>query len=313
MRPLLAVLLIGVLQIAGCVLSCGATAPQPNDPPAPDPAPPADQTGGFDGARAFEHVRQLVNIGPRQSGTEGIRRAQEYIIAQLQAFGCAVETDEFIASTPVGPVPMKNILAKIAGQSANIVMLLTHYDTLRKAGFVGANDGGSSTGLMLEMARLLCGRPRAFTIWIVFLDGEEAFVQWSDTDGTYGSRNLAARMALSGDLARVKAVLLADMVGDRELRYLRETNSTAWLVDLVWQTASRLGYGQIFVADPQTVEDDHTPFLRRGVPAVDVIELAEFAYWHTNQDTLDKLSPRSLAVTGHVFVESLAALEPRVR
>jgi len=204
-------------------------------------APAPATTGGFDGQKAFAQVERLVAIGPRSPGTEGIRRAQEYIRGQLQSFGCTVEEDEFHAATPVGPVAMKNIVAKIPGQSSSVVLLTTHYDTKRLANFVGANDGGSSTGLMLEMARQLCGRKNKLTIWIAFFDGEEAFVQWSATDGTYGSRQMAAKLAVSGELKRVKAVVLADLIGDRNLRIKRESNSTSWLTELVWATASRLG------------------------------------------------------------------------
>lgn len=288
---------------------------------ATEPAPAPDKTGGFDGARAYAHVAKLVEIGPRQPGSEGIRKAREYIRGQLTSFGCAVEDDDFQVTTPAGRVAMKNIVAKIPGSSPNMVLLLTHYDTYRLAGFVGANDSGSSTGVMLELARLLCGKqhglspaqPRDQTIWMAFLDGEEAFVQWSETDGTYGSRQLAAKMALAGDLKRVKAVILADMVGYRELRFRRETNSTPWLVNLIWDTARRLGYGEQFLDETTAVEDDHTPFLRRGVPAVDLIQLDDYPYWHTAQDTLDKISPRSLAITGHVILEVLPQIEKRSR
>jgi Zn-dependent M28 family amino/carboxypeptidase len=206
---------------------------------------------------------------------------------------------------------MRNIVAKIPGTSPDIVLFLTHYDTKRLPNFVGADDGGSSTGLMLELARLLCARKNALTVWIVFLDGEEAFnFQWQDPDNTYGSRELAARMALSGDLAHTKAIILADMIGSKDLRIKRDANSTSWLTDLVWSTASRLGYGNVFVSSETSVEDDHIPFLRRRVPAVDIIDL-EIPYWHTSEDTLDKTSPRSLAIVGHVLIAVLPQLEQK--
>lgn len=272
----------------------------------------AEVTGGFDGARAFAHVEKLVGIGPRPSGSPGIRQAQEYIRTQLQSFGCSVEEDSFEASTPAGRIAMKNIVAKIPGASANVVLLLTHYDTLRKANFVGANDGGSSTGLMLEMARLLCGQKGGVSIWIAFLDGEEAVEEWSDTDGTYGSRQMAARLALGNELRRVKAVVLADMIGDRDLGLRRESKSTGWLTDLVWSTAQRLGYGKHFLSTTQAIEDDHIPFLKREVPAVDLIDF-DYPAWHTPADTLDKVSARSLGVVGHVILESVKELEKKVR
>lgn len=272
-------------------------------------APPADKTGGFDGQRAFQHVSDLVAIGSRTAGTEGNHRAQDYMIGQLKTFGCSVDPEAFHTPTPLGDMEMKNIVAKIPGTSPDIVLFLTHYDTKRLPNFVGADDGGSSTGLALELARLLCARKNSLTVWIAFLDGEEAFnLEWHDPDNTYGSRELAARMAISGDLRRVKAVLLVDMIGSRDLRIKRDTNSTSWLTDMVWSTASRLGYGDIFVSSTTAVEDDHIPFVRRNVPSVDIIDL-EIPYWHTAQDTLDKLSPRSLGVVGHVLIAVLPQLE----
>jgi Zn-dependent M28 family amino/carboxypeptidase len=288
--------------------------PATAEPPPSEPAPSAEKTGGFDGALAFAHVEKLVSFGPRIPGSEAARLAQQYIRQQLESFGCPVEEFAFTAQTPLGPLPMKNILARIPGEKPEAALLLTHYDTRRTpAGFVGANDGGSSTGLMLELARVLCPQRRKLSVWIAFLDGEEAQVEWTETDSLYGSRELAARLALRGELSRVKAVILADMVGDRELRFLRELNSTRWLVDLIWETAARLGYGGIFVDETHAIEDDHIPFLRRGVPAADIVEVGEYKYWHTPGDTLDKLSPRSLAITGHVILESLTALDQRFR
>ncbi len=275
-------------------------------------APPADATGGFDGNKAFAHVARLVAIGPRTPGSDGIRRAQEYLRSELQGFGCQVEEDDFHASTPIGSVSMKNILVKIPGTSPNVVLLTTHYDTKRLENFVGANDGGSSAGVMLELARLLCGRKSALTVWIAFFDGEEAFAEWSEVDGTYGSRQMAAKLAGSGEIRRIKAMLLADLIGDRNLKIKRESNSTRWLTDLVWSTAARLGYQKIFVSEETPIEDDHLPFLHRNVAAADVIDL-EAPYWHTAGDTLDKVSPRSLAIVGHVFLESLAELEKKLR
>jgi hypothetical protein len=310
---LLFALLPALLPAAACDRAGSSDSAASAAAPAVEPAPPAGETGGFDGARAFAHVERMVAIGPRWVGSEGHRRTQAYIREQLESFGCAVEEEAFKAETPLGPFEMRNLVAKIPGRREDVLLLLTHYDTLRKEGFVGANDGGSSTGLMLEMARLLCAAPREMTVWIAFLDGEEAFVEWSDTDGTYGSRQMAARLALTGELKKVRAVILADMVGAKGARFYRETNSTRWLVELVWETAARLGYGEYFLPRFHAVEDDHIPFVRRGVPAVDIIELETYPYWHTNADTLDKLSPRTLAVVGHVILESLSALEARFR
>jgi glutaminyl-peptide cyclotransferase len=299
------------------VKSPPASAPAAAARPAPqaDDAPPPEKTGGFDGRRAFSHVARLVQIGARQSGTPGIERAQQYILAELKTYGCAVESDDFHADTPAGSLAMKNILVKIPGERQDVVLLATHYDTKRLDDFVGADDGGSSTGVMLELARVLCGKRGRDSVWIAFFDGEEAVVRdWKDPDNRYGSRQLAARFAASGDLKHIKAMLLADIVGSRELRIRRESSSSKWLTDLIWSVAGRLGYAKIFVAEETPIEDDHQPFLNRGVPAVDVIDLETSAgYWHTPQDTLDKISAHSLAVVGHVFLESLEEIAKKRR
>ena len=248
-------------------------------------------------------------MGQRQSGTPGIVPAQDYILSELKSYGCAVETDDFHADTPAGSLAMKNIVAKIPGERPEIVLLATHYDTKRLANFVGADDGGSSTGVMLELARVLCGKRGRDTVWIAFFDGEEAVnPDWKDPDNTYGSRQMAAKLAMGGDLKRIKALLLADMVGNRQLRFRRDTDSTKWLTDLVWSAAARLGYSSVFANEEYSIGgDDHFSFMRRGVPAVDVIDF-QIPYWHTPQDTLDKISARSLAIVGHVFLESVHEL-----
>ena len=262
-----------------------------------------------------------MSFGPHPPDSGAIRAVQGYIRAQLASFGCAVETDDFHAETPLGSMAMQNIVAKVPGTGPGIILLLTHYDTLRLDGFVGAEDAGSSTGLMLEIARNLCKAPkRENAVWIAFLDGEEAQVvkdgvaQWSDADSVYGSRELAARLAVSGDLKKIRAVILADMIGQYDLHILREENSTKWLKDLVWNTAARLGYKDMFLPNEEAISDDHDPFLRRGVPSVDIIDFDDYreaGNWHTTRDTLDKVSPRSLAIVGHVILESVAELQVR--
>ncbi|SRR6266404_4672977 len=276
-----------------------------------DDALPAEKTGGFDGKRAFVHVVKQVGFGPRPSGSAAIGQLQEYIQSELASYGCNVETDSFTADTPAGRLPMKNIVAKIPGDKPGIIMLATHYDTKRLENFVGADDGASSTAVMLELARLLCPRHGAYQVWITFFDGEEAvkFV-WQDPDNRYGSRQMAAKLAMSGELPKIKAVLLADMVGSRNLRFRREADSTKALTDLIWTTAAQLGYSNVFVNESSPTEDDHIIFLKRGVPAVDVIDF-EIPYWHTVEDTLDKVSAKSVAITGHVFLESVKQLQSK--
>jgi glutaminyl-peptide cyclotransferase len=289
------------------VVAASATRPrQLPDADTPDP----EKTDGFDGRLAFEHVVKQVDFGARPSGSHANAETQDYILTQLSADACTVETDAFNAQTPAGIVPMKNILVKIPGDKPGVILLGTHFDTKNIDNFVGADDGGSSTAVMLELARLLCAQPGRHAVWIAFFDGEEAVQQWSDTDSRYGSREMAAKFALSGDLPKIKAFLLADIVGSRLLRFKRELNSTKALTDMVWSTAARLGYSAIFVNEAAAIEDDHLSFLKRGVPSVDVIDL-EIPYWHTPQDTIDKISSKSLAITGHVFMESVKQLQSK--
>jgi glutaminyl-peptide cyclotransferase len=283
--------------------------------------PPAASTGGFDGSKAFEHVRRLVELGPRPPDSDAIRQAQTCIITQLKSYGCPVEEHDFQASTPIGNLRMKNIIAKIPGSGTGIVLYATHYDTVRVPMFVGADDCGSGTGTMPELARVLCSRKGKLNVWVVFFDGEEAQghwpdkngVQWTNENSTLGSREMAATMALSGDLKRLDAMILADMIGPSDLRLKRETNSAKWLTDIIWTTASRLGYGTVFIDEsfPEPA-DDHISFRRRGVAASDIIDFeVQDTYWHTPQDTLDKVDPRSLAIVGHVFIEIIPELEKR--
>jgi Zn-dependent M28 family amino/carboxypeptidase len=292
-----------------------SSAPQAIQPS--EMAPPADKTGGFDGAKAYDHVAKIVGFGPRPPASDGIHRTQDYILSQLKSSGCEVDQDDFHASTPVGDVAMKNIIAKAPGTGQGIILLLTHYDSLSSVkDFVGAEDSASSTGMMLELARQLCATKGPNAVWMAFLDGEEAFVDWNkDDDHTYGSRELAARMALSGDLKRVKAVILTDMIGQFGLQIPKEESSTNWLADLVWKTADRLGYKDVFVnREVGAISDDHDPLLARGIPSVDVIDLNDYiseGYWHTSQDSLDKVSPRSVAIVGYVILESVGELQKK--
>jgi hypothetical protein len=281
-------------------------------PQSGDDAPPPEKTGGFDGKRAFAHVAKQVSFGPRPSGSTAIAKVQDYLLLELKSYGCTVETDSFGADTPIGRLAMKNILVKIPGEKPGILLLGTHYDTLLMDNFVGADDAGSSTAVMLELARLLCPQKGKYALWIAFFDGEEAMKHWSETDSRYGSRQMAAKLAASGDIKKIRAFLLADIVGGRKARFPRESSSSPALVDLFWDAASGLGYSALFVNDSSSAEDDHDSFMKRGVPSVDVIgDFVNNGYWHTPQDALDKISARTLAMTGHVFLESIKQLQAR--
>lgn len=282
-----------------------------------------ETTATFDGNWAYEHVRRLVEIGPRPSDSDGIRRAQAYIIGQLKSYGCPVDEHDFHASTVLGNLAMKNIVVKLHGTGSGIILYTTHYDTVRIPNFVGADDGGSGTGTMLELARLFCGRKNSLNVWIAFFDGEEAQGKWTDassvqwnndsSNNTFGSREMAAQMALSGELKRVKAMILADMIGPYNARITRDTGSTRWLVDIIWDTAAQLGYKNTFVDQDYPVGgDDHFSFIKRGVAGCDLIDFSvRDTYWHTPQDTLDKIDAKSLAIVGQVLAATLPRFEKK--
>jgi Zn-dependent M28 family amino/carboxypeptidase len=269
---------------------------------------PAADAPRVDGAAALRHVERLVAIGPRVAGTPGGERARAYITGELKKLGVTAEVRAFEADTPHGRRRMANVVAVVPGRRPDVILLGGHYDTKHytELRFVGANDGGSSAGLLLELTRRLAAWPREYTYWIVWFDGEEAFVSWTPTDSLYGSRRLAAELAREGRLPR--AVIIVDMIGDRDLGILRDTYSTPWLRDIVWASAARLGHGRHFLATEMAVEDDHAPFLRAGVPGLLLIDF-DYPPWHTAGDTLDKVSAQSLAVVGDVVLDALPSIE----
>lgn len=270
--------------------------------------------GTFDSTRAYAHVREQVALGPRPAGSPANAKTRQYIIRTLAAAGYTAVEQPFEASTPVGRVTMANIIATLPGERADRIAIASHFDTkpIEDFRFVGANDGGSSTAALLELARVLKARPKPrFTLEFLFFDGEEAWGEWRDPNHTYGSRHYVTAARAAGTLAGLKALVLLDMIGDRDLNIRRDTNSTPWLTDIVWATARRLGHGAHFLDEPFPVEDDHIPFLQAGVPAVDLIDL-DYAPWHTAGDTLDKVSARSLQIVGDVVLAALPAIEARL-
>jgi glutaminyl-peptide cyclotransferase len=275
---------------------------------------PALWAADFSGAAALEFSRKAQSFGPRPAGSSANQKLQTYIESQLKPLGCQVSFDAFTAQTPVGPVPMRNIIARFAGSSGQALVVTGHFDSKPMPGrvFLGANDGGSSTGFLLELARVVSSMPRRDDILLVWLDGEEAFGEWSDTNGTFGSRHLAEKWAREGMLSRIKALINVDMIGDKDLDILQETNSSAALRRLVWQTAAELGYGKYFLDSAAAIEDDHLPFLRKGVNALDLIDFdygPNNAYWHNEKDTMDKLGAHSLEVVGNVLTAVLRKLQ----
>ena len=303
MRRTFGLLVLGSLFVA---LAVAPAAQQPT--PVTKAAQPAVT---FDGGRAYEHLRQLVNFGPRPAGSPAIERTRGYITDQLEALGIAVTPQAFDAQTPTGRIHMVNLIGTIPGARKERLVLAGHYDTklFREFRFVGANDGGSSAAVLLEMARVLKARRSTFTVELLFLDGEEATLRdWGGTDHTYGSQYYVDGGKKAGTLSGVKALVLVDMVGDRSLRIMRETASTKWLTDVIWAAARRQGYGATFVDEATRIEDDHIPFLEAGVQAVDIIDL-DFPAWHTADDTLDATSARSMETVGKVLQSSWPAIE----
>ena len=272
----------------------------------------------------MDHVRKQVEFGPRISGSPELAKTREYIVNELKSSGLAVFTDEFTASTPVGEKKMVNITAEFPGESKDVIIISSHYDTklYKDMRFVGANDPGTSVGTLLELGRVLAGskqKPK-LTYWLAFFDGEEAFCEgWEDCgkpgapDNTYGSRHYVSQLRNKNELSRVRALILLDLMGYKNLELGRDTMSIKWLQDIVWQTARELGYSSYFVDRPEGVGgDDHEPFLRAGVDSVDLIQLNGYPYWHKADDTLDKVSSRSMKIVGDTVLASLPRVEQHV-
>lgn len=270
----------------------------------------------FNGGRAFADLERLVAFGPRPAGSHALEASRAWIISQLQKAGCKVVQDHFVGATPNGNIPMVNLIAELPGtEPKHIIMIAGHYDTKLETSFrfVGANDGGSSAAFLLEMARELQSTRHKLTYWIVFFDGEEAVQHWTDTDSVYGSRHFVQKLTSNGELSRIQAMILVDMIGDAQLDIHWDQESTAWLNKLVFQQADKLGYSKYFLRQqPLAMDDDHMPFVQAGVSAVDIIDFnygPNNSYWHSAQDTVQHCSPSSLAIVGRVVKATLSELE----
>ena len=284
----------------------------------------------FDGERALGLVRKQVEFGPRPAGSAQLEQTRNFIVGELKSYGLNVTTDEFHPKTPFGDKKLVNITAELPGASRDVIIISSHYDTklFKKFRFVGANDAGSSTAVLMELARVMAATKsdRRFTYWFVFFDGEESFCEeWDQCskpgapDNTYGSRRYVEQLQSRNELSRVRAMILLDMIGYKDLNFGRDDLSSTWLVDIVWQTAKDLGYGSVFQDRVEGVGgDDHEPFLRAGVDALDIIQLSSYKspsgeeYWHTAGDTLDKISAKSLKIVGDVLLASLPKIEERL-
>lgn len=278
--------------------------------------PPPLSIDSFDADAAYRHVESLVNFGPRPPGTEEHRQTGDYIAEQLRQSGLEVEDQRFHASTPRGPMEFRNIIGR-TGHRRNaddkILIFASHYDTKWIAGirFVGANDSGSSTGVLLEMARVAASQPN---IWFVFFDGEEAFNSYGPNDGFWGSKFVAADLVANGEAQHIKAMVLLDMVGDKNLTITLPANSTGHLSQQVLLAARELGYRDHFRVVPHEIGDDHVAFIGAGIAAVDLIDFeygsapGRHDYWHTEHDTLDKISPSSLKIVGQTALHLIDLL-----
>lgn len=299
----------------------GVSVRTPSETPASGLVPAAV---AFNGERAMDHVRKQVEIGPRVSGSTELAKTRSYIENELKSYDLAVSTDEFAAATPVGEKKMVNITAELPGDSRDVIIIASHYETklYKDMHFVGANDPGTSAGTLLEIGRVLAGikqKPK-LTYWLVFFDGEESFCEgWDECskpeapDNTYGSRHFVSQLRDRNELSRVRSLILMDLMGYKNLELGRDTMSTKWLQDVIWQTARGLGHASSFVDRPEAVGgDDHEPFLRAGIDSVDIIQLNNYPYWHKAEDTLDKVSPRSMKIVGDTVIASLPRIEKRL-
>ena len=288
------------------LVACGADAQNRSAATAP--------RAGFDSNRAWTDLERQVAFGPRPAGSAALAQCRQYIEAQLKAAGITYREQAFDAMTPAGVIKMVNVIGTIPGRRPERIALATHYDTKRfqQFKFVGASDGASSTAAVLELARVLKNRQNEFTIELLFLDGEEAVnVEWRDPDNTYGSKYYVQAAKQAGTLSGLKALILLDMVGDRDLDIRPDSNSARWLNAIVWSSAARLGYSSTFVPEGFTVEDDHLPFVQAGVASIDIIDL-DYPQWHTAQDDLDHVSARSLQIVGDVVLDAWPQVEQQL-
>jgi hypothetical protein len=313
------------------LLGCPSTSNKPTETNSSATAPMPAKSN-FDGERAFDHVRKQVEFGPRPPGSPELEKARAYIIDQLRSYGLKITTDEFQTTTPIGATKMINLTAELPGESSDVVILSSHYDAkyVKEFKFVGANDPGSSIGEVLELARVLAAKKEKpkLTYWFVFFDGEEAICfDWDQChnpnpadpskplpDNLYGSRRFVSQLVANNQVKRVRAMILFDLMGYKDLKLGRDDLSTTWLQDIVWQAAKQIGYGSQFVNDREGVgDDDHAPFLHANIDALDIIQLSSYPYWHTKDDTLDKVSAKSLKIVGDTILASLPKIEERIQ
>jgi glutaminyl-peptide cyclotransferase len=311
--------LVGIKIPASRVESSTATLAPPEAAPTVVNASDHVPLPHIDSKRAFQYTREVTAFGERYIGNENHKKLERYIVEHLK--GDQVEDDAFTADTIEGKFPVHNIIAKFPGKKDGIIAILGHYDTnypLRGSGYVGANDGGSSTAILLEFANQLRSRAEekreGYSVWLVWTDGEEAVKSWSATDSLYGTRHLAEKWEKDGALKKIKALMVMDMIAAQDVNILRDENSTPWLLELIQKAAESGGYQSHFEGIQTPMEDDHLPFVKRGVPSADVIGMPygyNDVFHHTPQDTMDKLSAKSLEIVGNTILETVHLLDQR--
>jgi glutaminyl-peptide cyclotransferase len=277
---------------------------------------------GFNAAQAFTYTAKVAGFGERWPGSPGHRNTEDLIHQVLRKDGAQIEADDFTATTPRGPVAVHNIIGKFnvtSDPKQKIFILAGHYDTLFQPGFIGANDGASSTAILLAFADALAGQKAKMQIWLVWTDLEEAIKSFEGEDGLYGSRHLAKKLSANGTSPRVSGFFLLDMIGDKDLSVARETGSARWLQDFIAKAAADLGYSQYFFRYEMGIIDDHVPFIEAGIPSVDVVDamygrlgpkfdsMGEFH--HANSDTMDKVSAHSLEIVGRTILRTVELID----
>ncbi len=308
---LFAVMLLGALFIYQTVhVNAASRVPDTLEPQSP-----------FDGPRAYQDLEIVVGFGPRPSGSEALEECRAYIIGELEKAGLEVHQHAFKADTPLGPKPMVNIVGVVEGTEPGIIILGNHYETKYYTDFefVGANDGGSTTAWMIEMARVMGPTREGRSLWLLFFDGEEAFVEWTEEDSLYGSREFVEYLEQAGRLVDVHAMINVDMIGDCYLTITRDRGAPSWLEAIIWDQAKELGYGQYFLPTSKLISDDHIPFRRRGIPAINIIDfmyggspLEHRRNWHTERDTIDRVCASSLQIVGDVIYHALPKVEAQL-
>ena len=272
----------------------------------------------FDSQRAYRDLETIVALGPRNPGSEAHEQLRELIAMEIEAAGLELREHTFSASTPMGNLEMCNLTGVVKGNKAGVIILGNHYDTkyFPDFAFVGANDGGSTTAWMIEMARALGPQRKGRSVWLCFFDGEEAIEQWSATDGLYGSREFVEHLEQTGDLAKIEAMINVDMIGDCHLGVERDPDADEGLARAIWSNALELEFEKFFLPNGKRTQDDHIPFRQAGIPSINIID---FSYgggaldhkknWHTVNDTLDRVCVGSLQAVGDVIYHALSDVD----